>query len=79
MIEFTMEGLNERQRFLADMIWACNTGDDVKAFCRALPTPALRKEAKTIVEMMKMAVVEQCYDGLGSMEESQSVLDKIKR
>lgn len=78
-IEFTLEGLNERQRFLADMIWACNTGEAVKGFIRSLPNRALKQEAEAIVEMMKMAVVEQCYDGIGTMDEAQSLLDKIAK
>jgi len=75
-IEFTIEGLNARQRVLADIIWACDTAEAVKGFIRSLPTRAQRQEAETIVEMMKMAVVEQCYDGIGTMEEADSVLRK---
>jgi hypothetical protein len=75
-VEFTLEGLTPKQMVLADMIWECQTGEQVKAFVRSLPTPALRKEASTIVELMKMAVIEQCYDGISSMDESKQVLRK---
>lgn len=75
-VEFTLEGLTPKQMVLADMIWECQTGEQVKAFVRNLPTPALRKEANTIVELMKMAVVEQCYDGISPMSEAEQVLRK---
>ena len=75
-VEFTLEGLTPKQMILADMIWECQTGEQIKAFVRNLPTPAMRKEAATIVELMKMAVIEQCYDGISSMDESQQVLRK---
>ena len=75
-VEFTLEGLTPKQMFLADIIWECQTGDQVRTFVNSLPTPALRKEASTIVELMKMAVIEQCYDGISSMDESKQVLRK---
>jgi hypothetical protein len=78
-IEFTLEGLTPRQMFLADTIWACNTAEAVKGFIRSLPTRELKQEAEAIVEMMKMAVVEQCYDGLGSMDEAQQLINKVSK
>ena len=75
-VEFTIEGLNARQRFLADVIWSCQSAEAVKGFIRSLPTRALRTEAETIVDLMKMAVVEQCYDGLSPMDEASKVLRK---
>lgn len=76
-VEFTIEGLNARQRFLADIIWACDTKDRVDAFIKALPTKALRTEAKSIVELMILAVVEQCYDGISpNMDQAEQVLQK---
>jgi hypothetical protein len=79
-VEFTIEGLNAQQRVLADIIWACDTKDRVDAFIAALPTKALRNEAKSIVDLMIMAVVEQCYDGINpNMEQAQSVLQKYNK
>jgi len=79
-VEFTIEGLNAQQRVLADIIWACDTKDRVDAFIRALPTRALRNEARSIVDLMVMAVVEQCYDGINpNMEQAQSVLQKYNK
>jgi hypothetical protein len=78
-VEFTIDGLNAQQRVLADIIWACESKDKVDAFVRALPTKALRNEAKSIVDLMIMAVVEQCYDGIAPMDVSQEVLDKFRK
>ena len=76
MIEIQIDGLNQRQRVLADIIWACDNHKQVKEFIRSLPTVALQDEAKNIVELMIMATIEQAYDGLGSMDESAAVLRK---
>ena len=78
-IEITIEGLNERQRFLADIIWACETRAQINTFIRSLPTVDLQDEARSIVDLMIMATVEQAYDGLGSLDEAQHLINKISR
>ena len=79
-VEFTIDGLNARQRFLADIIWACDTKDRVDAFIRSLPTKELRNEARSIVDLMVMAVVEQCYDGITpNLDAAESVLRKYNK
>ena len=78
MIEITLDGLNARQKVLADMIWACDSKADVDRFISSLGTRALRKEAETIVEMLIMATVEQAYDGIGSMDEATELINKVK-
>jgi hypothetical protein len=77
MIDITIEGLNARQRVLADMIWACDTREQISTFIRSLPTVDLQDEAKTIVDMMIMATIEQAYDGLGSLDEAQQLINKV--
>lgn len=77
MIEIQIQGLNARQQFLADIIWACDTKKQINEFIRSLPTVQLQDEAKTIVSLMIMATVEQCYDGLGEMPEAQQLIDKV--
>ena len=76
MIEITIDGLNERQQVLADIIWAFQDRQGITQFIRSLPTVELQDEANSIVNLMIMAAVEQCYDGLGNMEESSQVLQK---
>jgi hypothetical protein len=78
MIEITLDGLNARQKVLADMIWACDSKADVENFINCLGTRALKKEAETIVEMLIMATVEQAYDGIGSLDEANELINKVK-
>ena len=79
MIEFTLEGLTPRQMILADIIWACEDKPEVDRFIKALPTQAFRNEAKSIVDLMKMAAVEQCYDGITEPFDAKALLDKISK
>ena len=79
MIEFTLEGLTPRQMILADIIWACEDKPEVDRFIKSLPTQAFRNEAKSIVDLMKMAAVEQCYDGITEPFDAKALLDKISK
>ena len=79
MIEFTLEGLTPRQMILADIIWACEDKPEVDRFIKSLPTQAFRNEAKSIVDLMKMAAVEQCYDGIAEPFDAKALLDKISK
>ncbi len=78
-MEITIEGLNARQRVLADIIWACETRKQINEFIRSLPTVQLQDEARAIVDLMIMATVEQCYDGLSPMTEAQSLIRKVSK
>jgi hypothetical protein len=78
MIEITIDGLNQRQRILADMIWACESKADINRLIKSLPTQEMKDEATTIVDLMMMASIEQCYDGLGSMDEAKQLIKKVK-
>ena len=79
MIEFTIDGLTPRQMILADIIWACEDKPEVDRFIKSLPTQAFRNEAKSIVDLMKMAAVEQCYDGIREPFDAKALLDKISK
>jgi hypothetical protein len=78
-VEITIEGLNERQKVLADMIWACDTRAQINTLIRSLPTVQLQDEAKSIMEMMILATIEQAYDGLGSLDEADALIRKVNR
>lgn len=78
MIEITLEGLNARQKVLADMIWACDTKADIDRFIAALGTKALKHEAQVIVDLLLMATIEQAYDGIGSLDEANKLINKVK-
>jgi len=84
MEEIVLEGLNDRQRVLADIMWSIEEWTDVERFIATLPKRE-RAECKSIVEMMKMELVEQYRKGM-EIENTQeankvikSVLDKIKK
>lgn len=80
MVEFELHGLNKRQMVLADIIWACKEKPDVDRFIEGLPTRALRNEAQSIVDLMVMAVVEQCYNGITEdFPEAQELISKVKK
>jgi hypothetical protein len=78
MIEFELQGLNARQRMLADIMWQLEEYDDVQAFIATLPDREAC-ECESIIEMMRMAVVEQCYDGVQKLDAAKSVIDKIRK
>lgn len=78
MVEFELTGLNARQQILADIMWQLEEYDDVQAFIATLPDREAC-ECQTIIEMMRMAVVEQCYDGIQNLDAANSVLDKIRK
>lgn len=77
-VEFTIEGLSPKQMVLADIMWGLDGFDEVSAFIATLPRRE-QKECHTIIELMKMAMVEQCYDGISELTEAKSVLDKISK
>jgi hypothetical protein len=79
MIEITIDGLNQRQRLLADMIWACESKADINRLIKSFPTQEMKDEATTIVDLMLMASIEQCYDGLGSMDEAKALINKVNK
>jgi hypothetical protein len=78
MVNFELTGLNARQQILADIMWQLEEYDDVQAFIATLPDREAC-ECQTIIEMMRMAVVEQCYDGIQNLDAANSVLDKIRK
>ena len=84
MEEIVLEGLNARQRVLADIMWGIEEWSDVERFIATLPKRE-RAECESIVAMMKMELVEQYRAGM-EIENTQeankvikSVLDKFKK
>jgi len=77
MIDITIQGLNARQRFIADILWAYEDGKDADRFIRCLPTAELRNEAQSIKDLMLMAAVEQLYDGINDNPEADRVIKQL--
>lgn len=78
-VEFTLEKLTPRQFVLADIIWAFPDFSGVQKFIKTLPTGELRDEAYSLVELMKMAAIEQCYEGITEPFDAKALLDKISK
>jgi len=79
MIQFELYGLNNRQQVLADIMWDLREWDDVQAFIDTLPRRE-RAECESIIEMMRMAVVEQCYHPERTQfPEAENVIKRVIR
>jgi hypothetical protein len=69
-----IEGLNKRQRAIADVLWMMNTKADALRFIASLE-PQTRRDAETVIEMMQLAVIDEC----DSIDDSvKSMLDRLK-
>ena len=68
-----IEGLNHRQRALADVLWLMNSKEDCQRFIASLH-PTMRREAETVVEMMILAVCDE----VDTVAESQQILSKFR-
>lgn len=84
MLEIKLEGLNARQKVLADIMWQLEEYEDVERFMASLPRRE-QAECWAIMEMMRMELAE-CYRTEMGIEDTpeadraiQSVLDKHRK
>jgi hypothetical protein len=69
-----IEGLNKRQRAIADVLWLMNSKADALRFIASLE-PTTRRDAETVIEMMQLAVIDEC----DSIDDSvKLMLDNLK-
>ena len=69
-----IEGLNKRQRAIADVLWMMSTKADALRFIASLE-PQTRRDAETVIEMMQLAVIDECE----SIDDSvKLMLDNLK-
>ena len=74
MSRVQIQGLNSRQRAIADVLWMMQDRTQVEAFIRALH-PSMRREAETVVELMMLSI----WDEIESIDDSVKVLiDTLK-
>jgi len=80
MAEINLDGLNSRQRVLADIMWSIEEWDDVERFVATLPTRE-RIECEGIVEMMRLELVESYRAGMNIEDtaEATRLIDKIRK
>jgi hypothetical protein len=83
-VEIKLEGLNARQKVLADIMWAIEEWNDVERFIATLPKRE-KAECQSILEMMKMELVESYRKGMaedGMLPdnlEAKRVIDNIRK
>jgi hypothetical protein len=80
MPEIKLDGLNQRQRVLADIMWAIPEWNDVERFIATLPKRE-RIECEGIVEMMRMELVESYRKGMNveTTVEASKLIDMIRK
>jgi hypothetical protein len=80
MPEIKLDGLNQRQRVLADIMWTIEDWSDVERFIATLPKRE-RIECEGIVEMMRMELVESYRKGMDveNTVEAARLIDKIRK
>jgi hypothetical protein len=54
-----IKGLSKRQRAIADVLWMMNTRADAERFIASLE-PQTQRDANTVVEMMQLAIIDEC-------------------
>jgi hypothetical protein len=54
-----IKGLSKRQRAIADVLWLMNTRADAERFIQSLE-PQTQQDALTVVEMMQLAIIDEC-------------------
>ena len=54
----TLTGLSKRQQLLADILWSCDTQEQVTHLIRSLPEHD-RRDATTVAELMVWAVFDE--------------------
>ena len=69
-----IQGLSKRQRAIADVLWMMKTREDAERFVASLE-PATRQDAQTVVQMMMLAVIDEC----DSVDDSvKSIIDNLR-
>jgi len=54
-----IDNLTTRQKVLADIVWACDSQEQLNQFMAGLPTQELKREVASIVEVMVMSAMEK--------------------
>jgi hypothetical protein len=59
MEKINIEGLNDRQMQICDLLWGCNTSEDVEALISSLPTLQDKLDARSLVNLMLYEELEK--------------------
>jgi hypothetical protein len=71
----TIQGLNKKQRALADIMWSMDGKEEVMGFIRSLQGQN-RKEAETVLELMLLAIWDECEDTTQAQEVLVDIMSK---
>jgi hypothetical protein len=53
-----IDGLNERQRYLADLVWSCHSQEDLEEMIESLPSNQDKYDCCSIVELIRQNALE---------------------
>ena len=74
----TLEGLTPKQKMLAQLVWDCQTQDQLELLIRCLPTQEDRYMASTLSRVMIHEAWEQ-ERGLDEfLESAQEIIDQVR-
>ena len=73
-----IRGLTDRQVELCDMLWACDTQEDVAELMEMLYEPE-RTQAKTLMQIMLMEEVEEELSLMERYPDAEAMLDRLKK
>ena len=74
-MSITLRGLTKQQTQIADMIWSCDSQQDVDRLIRNLP-PEYRRDAEVVHELMIAAVFD---DYMEITEDVKAVIADLSR
>ena len=68
-----LEGLTQKQHALAQLIWDCETQDQLSMLIKCLPTPEDRYTASTLARMM----IQETWEQERGLEEFADAAEEI--
>ena len=74
----TLTGLTDRQTQLCDMLWACDTDEDILELALALP-PVEREQLAVLQEMMMQEAAEEELSLMERYPDAEAMLDRLKK
>ena len=74
----TLTGLTDRQTQLCDMLWACDTQDDILELALALP-PVEREQLAVLQDMMLQEAAEEELSLMERYPDAEAMLERLKK
>lgn len=74
----TLTGLTDRQTQLCDMLWACDTEEDILELALALP-PVEREQLVVLQDMMIQEAAEEELSLMERYPDAEAMLERLKK